>query len=148
MKILLLLLAMCGTCFGRLGDNLKQLTERFGQPTKIIRTPLPDMIFLGFEKGDIKILVGMLNGVSADESYEIVTDAQAEEIMAAVSAKWEADGERKGSKMWHAGEINAYLKNGGSLFISTKGARDAVEKIGKLEEEKKERDERAAVKGF
>lgn len=148
MKTLLLLLALCVPCFARLGDNLKQLTDRFGQPTKIIRTPLPDMIFLLFEKADIKIMVGLLNGASADESYEVVTEAQAAEIMAAVSAKWEPDGERKGSKMWHDGTINAYLKNGGSLFISTKEAREAVDKITQLEEEKKAKDERAAVKGF
>lgn len=132
MKTLLLLAALCLPCAAKLGENGEQLVARYGEPVKIIQTPLPEMRIMMFRKGQQTITVGVLNGVSSDEAYEPVTREEAAKILAGADLKWTYAGERNGGRLWQCGTTLALLNSAGVFYIATQASRDAQKKITEL----------------
>lgn len=120
-------MALVATGFGRIGEDVKQIETRYGQPGKDLGSH-GDVHEFGFVWNQFLVVVSFINGVSQREGFtkpdtSPLTDQNIKDILSASAAEgttWQEGQGPGGDKMWSRSDkkvVAIFPSMGKFLFV-------------------------------
>lgn len=118
---------LSATCFGRIGENEKQIEARYGKPGKDMGTH-GNVHVVGYMSDGFMILVDFVNGISQREGFanpdmSAMTPDVVERILvmnATEGTKWHEEQAQAGDRIWRRSDnkvIAVFPTRGTFLFV-------------------------------